>query len=75
MTLTILMLEDTILMLEDIYILSKLFYYMIYLQNCNNHCVCEDSKNNTFACIVQLSQANHMKYCEFIDTEVSQFSY
>ncbi|XP_053390674.1 N-acetylglucosamine-6-sulfatase-like [Mercenaria mercenaria] len=41
------------------------------MNNCNNHCVCEDSKNNTFACIVQISKMENMKYCEFIDLQNS----
>ncbi|KAL4225641.1 hypothetical protein ACF0H5_016330 [Mactra antiquata] len=37
--------------------------------NCDSHCVCEDSKNNTYACLVTLNNSSSVKYCEFSDTE------
>ncbi|KAH3883192.1 hypothetical protein DPMN_007145 [Dreissena polymorpha] len=39
------------------------------MSNCNNHCVCEDSKNNTFACIVQVQSGHMIKACELMDSE------
>ena len=40
-------------------------------QNCNNHCVCEDSKNNSFGCVIQVTDTQTLKYCEFQDSEVN----
>ena len=40
-------------------------------QNCNHHCVCEDSKNNTYGCVIQVTDAQTLKYCEFQDKEVT----
>ncbi|BFZ15526.1 hypothetical protein BsWGS_18565 [Bradybaena similaris] len=39
------------------------------MANCNNHCVCEDSWNNTFACIRTLTAQQSYKYCAFQDND------
>ncbi|XP_052802296.1 N-acetylglucosamine-6-sulfatase-like isoform X1 [Mya arenaria] len=39
------------------------------LNNCDRHCVCEDSWNNTFACLIQLQGASTFKTCELMDNE------
>lgn len=39
------------------------------MDNCNNHCVCEDSKNNSFGCVIQVTDKQTLKYCEFQDKE------
>lgn len=33
------------------------------MANCNNHCVCEDSHNNTFSCVLTWTGADRMKLC------------
>lgn len=40
------------------------------LQECFPDCVCEDSYNNTYACVRTVSQAANLQYCEFDDNEV-----
>ncbi|XP_052801996.1 N-acetylglucosamine-6-sulfatase-like [Mya arenaria] len=39
------------------------------LSNCNNHCVCEDSLNNTFSCMLQRSPGKMLKVCQLQDDE------
>ncbi|KAH3877270.1 N-acetylglucosamine-6-sulfatase-like [Dreissena polymorpha] len=38
------------------------------MANCNPHCVCEDSVNNTFACMIQFSEEQMLKTCQFLDS-------
>uniref|UniRef100_A0A4W4DSB9 N-acetylglucosamine-6-sulfatase n=1 Tax=Electrophorus electricus TaxID=8005 RepID=A0A4W4DSB9_ELEEL len=40
------------------------------VSECFPDCVCEDSYNNTYACVRTLSQAANLQYCEFDDNEV-----
>ncbi|KAK7098784.1 hypothetical protein V1264_003016 [Littorina saxatilis] len=37
--------------------------------NCNNHCVCEDSWNNTFSCVRSTRSPNVYKYCIVKETQ------
>ncbi|XP_061423362.1 N-acetylglucosamine-6-sulfatase [Lethenteron reissneri] len=37
--------------------------------HCFPDCVCEDSINNTYACVRTLSNSANLQYCEFADTE------
>ncbi|KAK3101434.1 hypothetical protein FSP39_003556 [Pinctada imbricata] len=39
------------------------------MANCNNHCVCEDSRNNTYACMVNSNSQTfaRTKYCQIYD--------
>ena len=39
-------------------------------QSCEPNCVCEDTKNNTYACVRTLSPSKDTMYCEFRDREV-----
>uniref|UniRef100_A0A8C2GMX1 N-acetylglucosamine-6-sulfatase n=1 Tax=Cyprinus carpio TaxID=7962 RepID=A0A8C2GMX1_CYPCA len=40
------------------------------VSECFPDCVCEDSYNNTYACVRTVSQAANLQYCEFDDNEV-----
>lgn len=40
-------------------------------QECFPDCVCEDSYNNTYACVRTLSSSANLQYCEFDDNEAS----
>nr|XP_055045645.1 N-acetylglucosamine-6-sulfatase [Misgurnus anguillicaudatus] len=40
------------------------------VSQCFPDCVCEDSYNNTYACVRTVSQAANLQYCEFDDNEV-----
>uniref|UniRef100_A0AAR2LTN5 N-acetylglucosamine-6-sulfatase n=1 Tax=Pygocentrus nattereri TaxID=42514 RepID=A0AAR2LTN5_PYGNA len=40
------------------------------VSECFPDCVCEDSYNNTYACVRTLSQTANLQYCEFDDNEV-----
>ncbi|KAK3580927.1 hypothetical protein CHS0354_008219 [Potamilus streckersoni] len=40
-----------------------------YMANCNGHCVCEDSRNNTYGCVIQITDASSFKYCKMEDLE------
>ncbi|XP_045567977.1 N-acetylglucosamine-6-sulfatase-like [Salmo salar] len=35
-----------------------------------SHCVCEDSFNNTYACVRTVAPSADIQYCEFDDNEV-----
>ncbi|XP_041366785.1 N-acetylglucosamine-6-sulfatase-like [Gigantopelta aegis] len=39
------------------------------MANCNNHCVCEDSWNNTYTCLRSTTQENIYKFCELKDNQ------
>lgn len=39
------------------------------LATCDSNCVCEDSWNNTYGCVRQLSPNENFKYCEFEDQD------
>lgn len=39
------------------------------MTNCNAHCVCEDARNNTYGCIIQVMDKQTLKFCEFQDNE------
>uniref|UniRef100_A0A673IA79 N-acetylglucosamine-6-sulfatase n=1 Tax=Sinocyclocheilus rhinocerous TaxID=307959 RepID=A0A673IA79_9TELE len=39
------------------------------VSECFPDCVCEDSYNNTYACVRTVSQAANLQYCEFDDNE------
>ncbi|CAL1548211.1 unnamed protein product [Lymnaea stagnalis] len=39
------------------------------LSNCDSHCVCEDSWNNTYGCIRYETQQESYKYCALQDTD------
>ncbi|XP_072310360.1 glucosamine (N-acetyl)-6-sulfatase (Sanfilippo disease IIID), b [Eucyclogobius newberryi] len=39
------------------------------LYHCFPDCVCEDSYNNTYACVRSLSSGQDLQYCEFADSE------
>uniref|UniRef100_A0A8C2PNX6 N-acetylglucosamine-6-sulfatase n=1 Tax=Cyprinus carpio TaxID=7962 RepID=A0A8C2PNX6_CYPCA len=43
---------------------------LLSLQECFPDCVCEDSYNNTYACVRTVAQAANLQYCEFDDNEV-----
>ncbi|XP_071099650.1 N-acetylglucosamine-6-sulfatase-like [Haliotis cracherodii] len=38
------------------------------LSVCSHHCVCEDSTNNTYACVVETLRTQHYKYCQMQDS-------
>uniref|UniRef100_A0A8C1KJ65 N-acetylglucosamine-6-sulfatase n=2 Tax=Cyprinus carpio TaxID=7962 RepID=A0A8C1KJ65_CYPCA len=40
------------------------------VSECFPDCVCEDSYNNTYACVRTVAQAANLQYCEFDDNEV-----
>lgn len=40
------------------------------VSECFPDCVCEDSYNNTYACVRTIAQATDLQYCEFDDNEV-----
>ncbi|XP_066524647.1 N-acetylglucosamine-6-sulfatase [Hoplias malabaricus] len=40
------------------------------VSECFPDCVCEDSYNNTYACVRTVSQSVNLQYCEFDDNEV-----
>lgn len=42
------------------------------LQECFPDCVCEDSYNNTYACVRTVAPSANLQYCEFDDNEVTQ---
>lgn len=44
---------------------------MCVLQVCKMHCVCQDSRNNTYTCLRYRSNSIDYKYCEFEDDDVS----
>lgn len=44
--------------------------FSISLQQCFPDCVCEDSYNNTYACVRTVSALWDLQYCEFDDQEV-----
>ncbi|XP_068191435.1 glucosamine (N-acetyl)-6-sulfatase (Sanfilippo disease IIID), b isoform X2 [Antennarius striatus] len=39
------------------------------VSECFPDCVCEDSCNNTYACVRTISSEQNLQYCEFADTE------
>lgn len=43
-------------------------------QECFPDCVCEDSYNNTYACVRTVAPSANLQYCEFEDNEVSRCS-
>lgn len=47
---------------------------MLSLQECFPDCVCEDSYNNTYACVRTVSQNANLQYCEFDDNEVKRYN-
>lgn len=44
-------------------------------QECFPDCVCEDSYNNTYACVRTVAPSANLQYCEFEDNEVSRRVY
>lgn len=40
------------------------------VQECFPDCVCEDSYNNTYACVRTVAPSANLQYCEFDDNEV-----
>uniref|UniRef100_A0A8C9SQD4 N-acetylglucosamine-6-sulfatase n=1 Tax=Scleropages formosus TaxID=113540 RepID=A0A8C9SQD4_SCLFO len=40
------------------------------VSECFPDCVCEDSYNNTYACVRTMSPSGNLQYCEFDDSEV-----
>lgn len=43
---------------------------MSSVQECFPDCVCEDSYNNTYACVRTVAPSANLQYCEFDDNEV-----
>ncbi|ESO97679.1 hypothetical protein LOTGIDRAFT_208806 [Lottia gigantea] len=39
------------------------------MANCDNHCVCEDSWNNTFNCLRLMTTSKNYKYCQIYETK------
>ncbi|XP_071100383.1 N-acetylglucosamine-6-sulfatase-like [Haliotis cracherodii] len=39
-----------------------------FMGNCDSYCTCEDSRNNTFACVIELTDSQHYKYCKMQDS-------
>ncbi|MEQ2191270.1 hypothetical protein XENOCAPTIV_025214 [Xenoophorus captivus] len=46
------------------------FDIRVPLMECFPDCVCEDSYNNTFACVRTIAPSANLQYCEFDDDEV-----
>uniref|UniRef100_A0A667Z4N5 N-acetylglucosamine-6-sulfatase n=1 Tax=Myripristis murdjan TaxID=586833 RepID=A0A667Z4N5_9TELE len=44
--------------------------FLFSLQECFPDCVCEDSYNNTYACVRTVAPSANLQYCEFDDNEV-----
>lgn len=44
--------------------------YLCLPKECFPDCVCEDSYNNTYACVRTFSPSANLQYCEFDDNEV-----
>ncbi|CAH1118684.1 unnamed protein product [Phaedon cochleariae] len=38
-------------------------------------CKCQDSRNNTYSCIIELTQSQQMKFCEFEDEQAFRETY
>ena len=45
------------------------------LQECFPDCVCEDSYNNTYACVRTVASSANLQYCEFDDNEVQRANF
>lgn len=45
-------------------------FSLFSLQECFPDCVCEDSYNNTYACVRTVAPSANLQYCEFDDNEV-----
>ena len=61
-----------------IFVCITYFLYVYTFQNCNNHCVCEDSWNNTYSCVIRREPSispsqpgRRIKYCLLKDNEVN----
>lgn len=50
-------------------ILPSVFFLSLF-QECFPDCVCEDSYNNTYACVRTVAPSANLQYCEFDDNEV-----